>query len=366
MVPTIDALVTGRHRARDRCHTPLCRGWFVTGHHATRCDCCTGGVGQRWCGVPTGFLDLLWSTCHTLADEEAAALRAQNKGCCPVCLDDLTAGDAILCMPCDGRHVGHWACMQPWLATAASCPCCRFEMQPASADEGERLIERRVAAAKHVVEDGMAHVREAGIAQDAMAQRHTTSDDVRCDETAVGCVTTAETHNAAAEAHDAASKAPLSPARRRALDAALELATKGATWFESNSASSPSDASSPSPHAVPPPPPPLPSHSQPPAAREVERLQEVAKPPALDRRLQRLFQAASTRVLARHAANAPPAEGTSHRSAVQPAPLAASARTVAPLRNPTWLSLFGSRRKRRVEWRYEGHLPALAGVTLAV
>jgi len=306
-------------------------------------------------GVSTGFLDLLWSTCHTLADEEAAALRAQNKGCCPVCLDDLTAGDEILCMPCDGRHVGHWACMKPWLATAASCPCCRFEMQPASGDEGERLIERSVAAAKHVVEDGMAHLRGAGVAKD------TTSDDVRCDpcdERAVCCVTTAETHGAAAERHDAVAKAPLSPARRRALDAALEMATKGATRFESNS------ASSPSPRAVPPTPP-LPSHSQPPAAREFERLQEVAKPPALDRRLQRLFQAARTRVLARHAANAPPAEGTGHLSTVQPAPPAISARTVAPLRNSTW-PLFGSRRRPRAEWRYEGHLPALAGVTFAV
>ena len=58
---------------------------------------------------------------------------------CPVCIDSFDAGDELVVLPCHGLHVSHWACLQPWLATAHTCPACRFELptaKPATPDGG--------------------------------------------------------------------------------------------------------------------------------------------------------------------------------------------------------------------------------------
>jgi len=100
-------------------------------------------------GTAAEFVELLWSTCHVLTAYEAAAIRVE----CPVCLLEMQAGDELVCLPCDGAHVGHWTCMQPWLKQAASCPCCRFEM-PTSSEEQERfdpLIQQTLKGVKQVI-----------------------------------------------------------------------------------------------------------------------------------------------------------------------------------------------------------------------
>ena len=50
---------------------------------------------------------------------------------CPVCIECFDAGDELVVLPCQGLHVSHWACLQPWLATAHTCPSCRFELPTA-------------------------------------------------------------------------------------------------------------------------------------------------------------------------------------------------------------------------------------------
>ena len=102
------------------------------------------------------FLELLWSTCTTLSEDEAAALRSRDVAGCPVCLEAYKAGDELLCLPCDGKHAGHWACLQPWLEQAATCPCCRFELPTSNDDptEVEQLVQKSVAAIEQVKRDG--------------------------------------------------------------------------------------------------------------------------------------------------------------------------------------------------------------------
>lgn len=115
--------------------------------------------------ISKDLLELMWSTCHTLTEDEAGALRLQGD-ICAVCLECMEAGDEMLCMPCEGTalHAGHWACMQQWLQKASTCPCCRFEMPRANADGAtarfDQLIKHSLAAVARVERNGVAH-REA-------------------------------------------------------------------------------------------------------------------------------------------------------------------------------------------------------------
>lgn len=137
------------------------------------------------------FVHLLWSTCHTLTQDEAAALKAQDKGECPVCLTQLDAGDEVLCMPCDGAHSGHWGCMKPWLGKASTCPCCRFQL-PSSNDERPQfdpLIESSLAAVKQIERDGEAFHRSVAnraayasrVARAMAANRRSSADTAHVD-----------------------------------------------------------------------------------------------------------------------------------------------------------------------------------------
>jgi len=117
--------------------------------------------------TPNEFLELLWSTCHMLSEDEAAALQ-HNKAGCPVCLCDFEAGDELCCLPCAGSHAGHWACMQPWLAKASTCPCCRFKLPEGETNRltFEPLIEKTIGALERVKSDGLAHKSRAAVALD--------------------------------------------------------------------------------------------------------------------------------------------------------------------------------------------------------
>merc|ERR1719337_764397 len=59
----------------------------------------------------------------SLADPSLLADRA-----CPICLEGFVAGDELVVLPCQGLHVSHSACLQPWLVKAHTCPTCRFEL----------------------------------------------------------------------------------------------------------------------------------------------------------------------------------------------------------------------------------------------
>jgi hypothetical protein len=122
-------------------------------------------------GAASEFVELLWSTCHTLTACEAATLRVE----CPVCLLEMEAGDELVCLPCDGAHVGHWQCMQPWLMQAASCPCCRFEM-PTSSDEQEQfdpLIQQTLKGVKQMISGATLTAKKTARGHDSAEQRRT-------------------------------------------------------------------------------------------------------------------------------------------------------------------------------------------------
>lgn len=45
---------------------------------------------------------------------------------CPICILDFEDGDDIRVLPCEGHHIFHQACVDPWLLElSSSCPICR-------------------------------------------------------------------------------------------------------------------------------------------------------------------------------------------------------------------------------------------------
>ena len=48
---------------------------------------------------------------------------------CPICIVDFEDGDDLRVLPCEGKHVFHQACVDPWLLElSSSCPICRHGM----------------------------------------------------------------------------------------------------------------------------------------------------------------------------------------------------------------------------------------------
>ncbi|KAI9442778.1 hypothetical protein BJY52DRAFT_1194756 [Lactarius psammicola] len=49
---------------------------------------------------------------------------------CPICIVDFDDGDDVRVLPCEGKHVFHQACVDPWLLElSSSCPICRHDFQ---------------------------------------------------------------------------------------------------------------------------------------------------------------------------------------------------------------------------------------------
>ncbi|KAI9457899.1 hypothetical protein F5148DRAFT_1221821 [Russula earlei] len=49
---------------------------------------------------------------------------------CPICIVDFEDGDDVRMLPCEGKHVFHQACVDPWLLElSSSCPICRHDFQ---------------------------------------------------------------------------------------------------------------------------------------------------------------------------------------------------------------------------------------------
>mmetsp|Transcript_35736 Transcript_35736/g.78521 ORF Transcript_35736/g.78521 Transcript_35736/m.78521 type:complete len:226 (-) Transcript_35736:98-775(-) len=55
-------------------------------------------------------------------------LQLEQNGTCSICLEDYLAGHDVACMPCDGLHKAHWACLKRWCDVSPSCPVCRWVM----------------------------------------------------------------------------------------------------------------------------------------------------------------------------------------------------------------------------------------------
>jgi Ring finger domain len=61
---------------------------------------------------------------------------------CPICIVDFEDGDDVRVLPCEGKHVFHQACVDPWLLElSSSCPICRHGKQNKHAN---RALVRRV------------------------------------------------------------------------------------------------------------------------------------------------------------------------------------------------------------------------------
>lgn len=51
---------------------------------------------------------------------------AIGRDTCPICIVDFEDGDDLRILPCEGKHVFHQTCVDPWLLElSSSCPICR-------------------------------------------------------------------------------------------------------------------------------------------------------------------------------------------------------------------------------------------------
>jgi len=49
---------------------------------------------------------------------------------CPICIIDFEEGDDLRLLPCEGKHIFHQECVDPWLLElSSSCPICRHDFQ---------------------------------------------------------------------------------------------------------------------------------------------------------------------------------------------------------------------------------------------
>lgn len=84
---------------------------------------------------------------HVLTEEEVGLI---DDPTCPICLDDLVAGDKIMVVPCGGLHKGHAKCLSRWLEIEAhTCPTCRHEL-PVDGAKTNNLVELRERAAREI------------------------------------------------------------------------------------------------------------------------------------------------------------------------------------------------------------------------
>jgi hypothetical protein len=71
------------------------------------------------------------SATTTMATMSAADPLPESIGreTCPICIVDFEEGDDVRVLPCEGKHVFHQACVDPWLLElSSSCPICRHGM----------------------------------------------------------------------------------------------------------------------------------------------------------------------------------------------------------------------------------------------
>ena len=65
------------------------------------------------------------SSRHPTSGEEVMP-EAIGRETCPICIVDFEEGDALRQLPCEGQHLFHRDCVDPWLLElSSSCPICR-------------------------------------------------------------------------------------------------------------------------------------------------------------------------------------------------------------------------------------------------
>jgi len=66
---------------------------------------------------------------------------------CPICIVDFSEGEDVRVLPCEGKHVFHQACVDPWLLElSSSCPICRHDFQALETMlGGDEPTERRAS-----------------------------------------------------------------------------------------------------------------------------------------------------------------------------------------------------------------------------
>ena len=62
------------------------------------------------------------------------SLSAEERSC-PICLNEMEVGSEVRNLPCN--HLYHKDCVDEWLRVNASCPTCRFNIQPVEGDGGD-------------------------------------------------------------------------------------------------------------------------------------------------------------------------------------------------------------------------------------
>ncbi|KLO14282.1 hypothetical protein SCHPADRAFT_939693 [Schizopora paradoxa] len=61
-------------------------------------------------------------------DPNAVVPAAIGRETCPICIVDFEEGDDLRVLPCEGKHVFHQQCVDPWLLElSSSCPICRHD-----------------------------------------------------------------------------------------------------------------------------------------------------------------------------------------------------------------------------------------------
>jgi hypothetical protein len=66
------------------------------------------------------------SSGYRTAKSSNLRLESIGRETCPICTVDFKDGDDVRALPCEGKHVFHQACVDPWLLElSSSCPICR-------------------------------------------------------------------------------------------------------------------------------------------------------------------------------------------------------------------------------------------------
>lgn len=77
-----------------------------------------------------GASDALINTIPTTVVTENLS---EEERSCPICLSEMEVGTEVRNLPCN--HIFHKGCVDEWLRVNASCPTCRFNIQPVEDEE---------------------------------------------------------------------------------------------------------------------------------------------------------------------------------------------------------------------------------------
>ena len=71
---------------------------------------------------------------------------------CAICCEDILGNQDVACMPCDGMHAYHNACVRQWILRKPACPKCRWtadETTSAALQGGVARAEAYLQSLRH-------------------------------------------------------------------------------------------------------------------------------------------------------------------------------------------------------------------------